>query len=261
MSLRTAYSHALEAFIALVGSTIQAPDCIPGWLLKYWQEDLEGVAKKLNNGHGLATKLNLVPVNWGAFSEAITGPVKFDSEEKRRWVIDGFSKAWTRFAHDILNKKLYDEYNNIKHGFRVSLGGFTLAVGEEKTYGVSPPPSEMRTLGGSRFGTSFLIPEKLGNSKNHFRLRSVSRNWIPEHFLQRLCLIEMSIGNMISFLKTLHGVDPKTLKFSWPADSDGFDKPWAGSVGVTDCNMDFEIESAQLKFFTGDEIRALYSIK
>ena len=132
LSLRTAYSHALEAFIALVGSTIQAPDCVPGWLLKYYQDDLENVARKLNNGYGLATKLKLNPVDWTALSEVITSPVKFDTEEKRRWVIDGFARVWTLFAHDILNEQFYTEYNNIKHGFRVSLGGFTIAVGEEK---------------------------------------------------------------------------------------------------------------------------------
>src|SRR5947208_4728517 len=46
LSVRTLYGHALEAFIALIGAAVQAPDCVPGWLLKYRQEDLQNVAKK-----------------------------------------------------------------------------------------------------------------------------------------------------------------------------------------------------------------------
>jgi len=261
LSLRTAYSHALEAFMALVGATIQAPDCIPGWLLKYHQKDLESIAAKLNKGRNLASKLKIDPLNWTSFSETISSCVSFESDEKRQWVITGFANAWTRFANEFLDKNIYVEYNNIKHGFRVNAGGFTLAVGQQKTSGIAPSPEEMKSLGGSKFGTSFLVPEKLGTSKNHFRLRSFSRNWAPENFLFKLHLIELSMSNIISFLKITHGSNPITQKFSWPMDSDGFTRPWAKQPGVIDFNMNLIIGTEDVEFFSDDAIKSLYQTK
>ena len=263
MSIRMLYGHALETFFALVGATVQAPHCIPGWLQKYHQKDLENIAQRMNQGHGLATLLSLKPLNWQNFSSALIHRVIFDSEEERQRVADGFQKAWTRFANDMGRQELYREYNYIKHGFRARPGGFTMAVGQEKAYGVPPSPSEMVSLGGSKYGASFFVPEPLGNSKNHFRLRSVSRNWIPENYFNRVCLLSMSMTNIISFLKEGldDKIDPKTLKFAWPAETDGFDKPWAGNIGVTDCSFDSPVESGDIKIFTDEEIRADYQNK
>src|SRR5881394_2750646 len=53
LAVRTAYSHALEAFTALVGATDQSPNCVPGWFLKAWQKDLESVAEKITRQQGL----------------------------------------------------------------------------------------------------------------------------------------------------------------------------------------------------------------
>jgi hypothetical protein len=259
LAVRTAYSHALEAFMAVVGATVQSPNCVPGWFLKAWQKDLESVAEKITRQQGLPNKLCIQPLNWSSFSEAVMSLAHFDSPEKRKPVVDGFATAWTRLAHDFLNRTMYEEYNNIKHGFRISLGGFTLAVGEEHTYGVAPPDNEMRTLGGSKFGSSFFVPEQVGGPKNHFRLRRTSRNWSPGNLLDGLALIEISMKNILSFLKAINGVDPKTLEFRWPEDPNALRSPWQAAVGVNDFNMDFLIKPTDVQIFSDDQIRAIYS--
>jgi len=40
VALRSAYSHALETFFALLFAAIQAPDCVPAWLALYQPAEL-----------------------------------------------------------------------------------------------------------------------------------------------------------------------------------------------------------------------------
>lgn len=45
LTLRTAYSHALETFFALLCAALQAPDCVVGWILQYRNTELEDSQK------------------------------------------------------------------------------------------------------------------------------------------------------------------------------------------------------------------------
>src|SRR4051812_7198190 len=49
IALRTAYAHSLETFFALLCATIQAPDCVVGWLLKYRNKELFDLVRKIDN--------------------------------------------------------------------------------------------------------------------------------------------------------------------------------------------------------------------
>ena len=46
MALRSAYSHGLETLFALLGATVQAPDCVYGWVAKYRVSALREVVRK-----------------------------------------------------------------------------------------------------------------------------------------------------------------------------------------------------------------------
>jgi hypothetical protein len=39
-----------------------------------------------------------------------------------------FSSLWKHFAEDFLRDGFSEEYNSIKHGFRLRIGGFSLAM-------------------------------------------------------------------------------------------------------------------------------------
>jgi hypothetical protein len=56
-ALRAAYSHGLETLFALLGATVQAPDCAVGWLLKYQNRELNEVVRKIHNRQSILSKL------------------------------------------------------------------------------------------------------------------------------------------------------------------------------------------------------------
>jgi len=54
--LRLLYGFALETLFSLLAATIQAPDCVFGWLDKYRQGDLELVVRAITNSESLHTR-------------------------------------------------------------------------------------------------------------------------------------------------------------------------------------------------------------
>jgi hypothetical protein len=157
-----------------------------------------------------------------------------------------------------LDEKLDGEYNSIKHGFRVKLGGFYLAMGAEDVPGVAPPPERMKVFANSQFGSSFFGTERLGDKRN-FGVSHESVNWNPENYIYALHLISMSIGNLISFLKVLNGIDPSAVRFSWPSDQSMFEGPWRQSTGITWLGRPSGIRSDSINPRTNEEILSVYS--
>lgn len=258
LSLRTAYSHGLETLFALLFSAIQAPDCVIGWLHKYNVGDLRSLINKVQTWQPILSKLVIRPITWEAISNTIHIALSLEDTEKEAQVKAHFATAWRRFASDLADDKSGLEYNSIKHGFRATAGGFRAAIGIETTPGVPAPPERMHSLGGSDFGSSFFIPEKISDSKLHFRVRRHSRNWKPENFIYGLHLISLSLQNILSFLKLINGVEAKTVKFSWPSDESHFEEPWRPVAGVTSMGMDTGIITEHITPFSKDEILAIY---
>jgi hypothetical protein len=172
-----------------------------------------------------------------------------------------FGTLWSRLADDFCDENLTAEFNSIKHGLRVNAGGFVLRVGVEAEYGAPPPASEMQTLGGSQFGTTFHVPERIpdggmSHDDMHFRIRRRSLNWSAESVAGSLLLISMSCNNIVSAIRALNGADPGTLRFQRPADPAAFDAPWATSPGVTASDMDLTIGEDEIRRFSRDEVLA-----
>lgn len=258
LSLRTAYSHGLETFFALLFATIQAPDCVIGWLHKYDLGDLRNLIQKVQTWQPILSKLRIEPVTWETISSTMFVSLSLEDKEKEHRIKQHFATAWARFADDFIDEKSSQEYNSIKHGLRVRAGGFSLAIGLQDTLGTPAPPEKMHSLGGSEFGSSFYIPEKIGDNKLHFRVRRYSRNWRPENFVYGLHLISLSLQNVLSFLKILNGVDATTVQFSWPSDESHFEEPWRLIAGVTAMGMDTIIATEHITVFNKDEILAVY---
>ncbi len=251
IALRTAYHHGLETFFTLLCATLQAPLCIVGWVQKCQTPQLRNLVRKIQEErHQIRNKLRLQQVTWNSISNVIN-LFSYENESRTQETKELFASLWSRFAYDYLDDHNIKEYNSIKHGFRARAGGFTLFAGIEHEYGVQPPPEEMTVMGGSEFGTSFYAAERIQNAPTqkrdpHFRVKSYSLNWRPESMIQALQLVSMSIGNVISYVRILHGVDPKTVPFTRPQESKFFHAPWQNSVSVTSGSFNTIVEERHI---------------
>ena len=136
--------------------------------------------------------------------------------DKQQKTIELFAVLWQRLSHEYLDVNHINEYNCIKHGLRLRAGGFSLAVGEEKEYGVSPPPSEMQMIGHSAYGSSFFVLKPVGDIKGNRSVtsRRFSLNWKIEKVTLLLQLVSMSINNITSALMIVNGIKPEICKFT-----------------------------------------------
>ena len=258
VAIRVGYGQALETFFALVFATVQAPDCVAGWLSRYKVHQLHSLVDAISANQAILTKLPLPTFSWDAVANAILS-FRLDNPERDREVKTAVSRLWARFAHDFGDKEQSEEYNAIKHGLRIRPGGFTLRHGREDTPGVAAPPERMQTIGASKFGCSMLKPEIVGPDKCHFRLRKTSRNWEVKNLTHGLELLSESIKNVLSFLRILNGVDPAVVPFFYPTDLNEFREPWRRSVGVTSWNMDNVVAQTDILPLTPEEILKVYS--
>lgn len=256
IALRTALHHAMETMFSLLGAYIQAPDCVYAWIAKCSNKDLRELVEEVGSSRNdLFTKLNIDRVSWGSVADSVFS-FYLPETEKNRKTSQLFASLWNRLAHEYTNNNHVDEYNSIKHGFRIHSGGFALAVGQEHEYGVSPPSEEMKLVGKSKFGTTFFRIESIGVGKGNRSLRSrrISLNWKIEKTIFLLKLVSMSVTNITSALKIANGVQPGKCKFLRPKEDSDFEKPWSYSPGVTSFNMDFDISEDQISSVTKSDL-------
>ena len=261
ISLRLAYSHGLETLFALLCSAVQSPQCSIGWLLNYRNFELISVVKKIATGDFVHTRFKDQKLSWKKIAKFIHHNLGHD-KEKKKMIVEGYGKIWTWMASEFTDENFTLEYNGIKHGLRVSPGGFEIAIGPEETPGVAAPPEKMVNLGGSDFGSSYFVKECITNTpKINFRPRRHARNWNPYNIANRLALISMSIKNVISWLRIINGVDPSRCEFSNPIELDHFEEPWKECVGLNHSSFDLIIEKEHIRPFHKEDILASYENK
>jgi hypothetical protein len=235
LAIRTAYSHGLETLFSLICASIQAPYCIPGWLLLCSNTQLKKIVSKINSHEQVNTLFKNQPLNWENISRTVHAQLVLEDKEKEDAIKNNFGDLWGRFAAEFLSDAFSKEYNSIKHGFRVKPGGFSFALGTEEFHGAHASQENMQLIGKSEFGSSFEDCINIGENKRHIQLRLNSMNWDPEDMVWGLYLVSMSISNIVSFLKVINGVDATKVKYSWPSDTDTFLEPWQRKklLGVT----------------------------
>lgn len=257
LSLRLAYSHALETFFAWAGATFQAPHCPLGWLMRYRPGDVPRVVRKISQGTGLPSRLN-VPRTWEGLATAVLEPAGDVSSERKAELAHHFGVLWGRFASDFLDPGFRAEYNALKHGLRASAGGFVLRIGLEHDYGVAPPADELETIGGSEFGTSSFSVEYPLDNKIDFRPRRQMRNWNPTNLFRGLDLLSMSLGNILVYLHAHAGSTPSDAKLHFLADDADYWQPWEHSVGTPSMDMDTVLQPTDIQATTKAEVMASY---
>ncbi len=256
IALRTSLHHGVETLFSLIGAYVQAPDCAYAWIAKCSNADLRDLVQRVTEGDkALFQKVNISSVSWKGIAKSILHPCAPRTDRYAK-IAELFGVLWARLAHELTDKTHIDEYNALKHGFRVQRGGFGIAVGIEHQYGVPPPESEMHTLGISDFGTSFFKVESLGNDKNNRSIRSrrISVNWPIERIVLLMQLTYFSINNVVSALRIVNGWPVEKCKFLYPREEEEFERPWQVTAGVTSMSIDYVVDEGNTRPVTKQEL-------
>jgi len=259
VALRTAYYHGLETLFTLLCATIQAPDCMFGWVLKSHPFEVRNMVEKIKKGsNDIFNKFKLDHISWHEISALIYADCSKDINMIKKITIN-FSRLWSNFSDDFLNKIHINEYNSIKHGFRTRLGGFSIAVGLQDTRKVPAAQVKMRAFGQSDYGTSFFSVKEIDGAPctktyPNFRVIRDSINWNPENMFHGLLLISASLNNVLSYLMILNGKDPNTCKLCSLENDEDYQKPWGNPVGVKSSSMNVVISSNHIRRFSNEEI-------
>jgi len=248
VAIRLSLHHSTEAMFSLLGAFVQAPGCPYAWIAKCSTGELREFAERVSREDAsLITQLNIPSISWPAVASAVFATYQ-PGTERQTETIKRFAHLWGALTAELTSQANIDEYNAMKHGFRARPGGFGLAVGAEPAYGVPPPEAEMKTLGHSSFGATFLKIEPLGSARGsrHIRSRQTSVNWSLERVVLLHQLVYMSINNVVSALKVVNGYAPSSCRFLRPENDSDFEQPWVHSTGITSINFDHVLDEKLL---------------
>lgn len=254
IAIRALYHQAIEALMSLLGAIAQAPGCVAAWIAKCGTKDLQEVVDRLAHGRSLLTQAGNQRVSLDDLAERTHQHV-WPTESGDDPTAARFGQFWRRLSDEFLDEKARAEYNAIKHGHRVRPGGFVMSIGVETEHGAPAPASAMRSMGGSRHGSSFFQVERVGDTAWNIRARRTSINWSVDALVQRLHLISLSITNVVAALQCEDGVNPETVEFQRPQDANAFDEAWAHGIGARYNNMDTIIDIDASDVPTRDQIR------
>ena len=199
-------------FTARVESLL-CTDCVavrrgvqPGWaLLKYKNSDLKEMLKGISDRDHVLNKLGLDRPSWADIATKLA-PWSLPDQAHVE-LREATGRLWEALAIEYLHPDFEDEYNSLKHGFRVRPGGYYLAMGIEDVPGIHAPPERMRLMGRSDYGTWFLRPVPL--KKHHWSFEDQRVNWDPSRFANRLPLVANSMTNVLAFLRVANGGPPR----------------------------------------------------
>jgi hypothetical protein len=217
--LRVVHGQGVESLMAMIGALAQSPEFPVGWMLRYQASDLDEVIRAISDEQPFPSLLNPKPVTWHSISTLVHSALPDDGVKQA--MTAKFAPFWAALATEFLSPGFRDEYNSLKHGFRIMPGGFRASLGPAKPAG-SPPsaPEEMELLGSSEFGSFLLKAVRIeGTPKLNCGVVRRARNWNPEALMADLHLIACSLTNVVSCLRLISGFKPQELSFRWP-DSD-----------------------------------------
>ncbi len=246
--------------MALMAALAQAPQFPVGWMLRYTVAELHDVIQAISEGKPFPSLLREKAVTWDSLSSLVYNWLP--DEELKKSLTAKFASFWRGVAAEFLSDAFRDEYNSIKHGFRVTPGGFSIAIGPPKSAGQPPTtPEELQSLGSSEFGSSLLKSVTIdGVSKHHCGMSLRLRNWNPEALMADLHLIENSLTNVISCLRILSGFQPLEVRFSYPETDAAFECKRRMVNEVETLTMGPDVKAADVKPVTPDDVRRGYEI-
>jgi hypothetical protein len=223
IALRTSYYHGLETLFMLIFATLQAPNCVVGWLLKCRPAQLRILVEETTQGkmRSISSKWTVDGASWCKVSGLINGKLlegRDDSESMQ----GAFAQLWERFAGDFTSDFMVDEYNSFKHGFRTQ-------VSTGPSLSITPPkdsPGQPFTLA-SDFGSTFFVARKLPATEppglDHvFSLAYCHVNIQPTAMVSALRMISLCINNIVAFLRLVNGHPPEEIQIILPDKKEAF---------------------------------------
>lgn len=259
LSLRSYYAQGLETLFSLVGATLQAPGCIPGWMIKYRNNQLYELISDIHNNKPIKVRFEDINiVNWETVVKIVFSFFFKEYPEKENDVLKSNSQLLKNLAEDFLDKQLQLEYQSIKHGFRNSAGGSKVIVRETNREGRFVENSEWKSLFNSQYGSSYVIEEKIVNSKIHFGLNRNYVNWNWEQLAEGLILISLFIENLKTFLTTFNKIKVEKISYSVLPDPQDYQSPWDKLVGSGSFKINQKLNLTGVKLISKEEILSFY---
>ncbi|HEU6448420.1 MAG TPA: hypothetical protein VFV23_08290 [Verrucomicrobiae bacterium] len=223
IALRTAYHQGLETFFMLLFATLQAPNSVVGWLLKCETQQLHKFVRGISKGElPFVWKWKIKTVSWDGISELINGQLFADCDDCAK-TKDYFAQVWEKLASDYVEPYFGNEYNSFKHGFRASVG-----TGPTLTFSSSNPEEKPPLVLSSEYGTWFNVVKDLervglgSHLDHHFVLEHCHLNSDPKATASALCMISMSIHNIVAFLKVFNRFPIEEIQVMHPANEETF---------------------------------------
>lgn len=259
--LRTTYAQGLESFFSLLCSTLQAPNCVVGWLLNYRPSELFSLIEDIQQELPIKTLFRLDKITWLEISKLINQFPTLNEEDNEKLQRE-FSLLWESYARDLLDESFRSEYNSFKHGLRLTPGGFSFSAGLQDNPDTPAPPDRMKKIFGSKFGSSYYvqyeIDEKECKKKINFGLNEYFMNWNPMDLVLKLKFLTTSITNVVAFLILSLSKGEKLVNQKVPIDDDLFCESWKKGIHQHLMKVDFKIKIDDIKPFEGDEILKMY---
>ena len=259
LALRLAYAHGLETVMSFLCAALQAPYCVPGWLLRCSNKQLYKIVNKLNHQEYVPSWLQLGPLDWQKVASEILKFLNLEDKAYQSFVVSQFGETWKAWAQDFSREMMQREYNSIKHGFRTTFGGFKMelerASGSEQTHSLQE--DQDRIIGGE-YGTAFYDYVMVGDGKRHMQLQSKSSNWDPIQLWRKLHLISYSMFNIVSYLKLMNGASIDSLAVYLPKDKETFQNPDEGISGPS-LSIWLPIPPEYITNFSKSELEAFYN--
>ena len=245
VGLQMSLHHATEVMFSLLGAVVQAPHCAYAWIGKCSNAELREFVQRVNRGDEL---LNPYPglrhVSWRAVASIVMRTYRTGTPRQAQ-MIQGFADFWCRVARAFSDGSEIEQYNALKHGFRVRSGGFKLAIALEDS--ITGKPGVAQSLGGSDFGATFFALERIqGREKFQLRSKSTSVNWVVDRVMLQFQLVTISIRNIVSALLVESGTPASQCKFLCPEEVVDFARPWQNSSGVTSACFNNELDEANI---------------
>ncbi len=247
--IRQYYYQSLETLYSFIFALLQSPDCVFGWLSMYKTSQLKKLVEKINCGRKILSKFKFPFYDWDHISELVH--VAYAQSEKKESLIKCYSLFWQRLSYEYLKDDYNAEYNSLKHGARIMPGGVFISIGRETTPGKAAPKENMKSIGGSKYGTTFYSTEKILNDTDenkelHWGFKEKTVNWLPEALIPRLQLISNSINNIISATLIYNGKDPNKVLYKNPQDLNAFDESYFKTPGVLGLNRNIDVSREEI---------------
>jgi len=238
LALRLTYFQALEAFFSHLCACLQAPTCIIGWMQSYRTEDLELIVKSINDSNDNYINPHFKKISW----KKITTHIFRGLTHKRHTTIRNFAIFWEKISIEFLDTKNTLEYNSIKHGTRLSPGGFKMFIASDSPVNCPVEATDKGySLGGSDFGSTFYIPEPLDGKKLHFQPKPMCLNWDPYCVADSIILLSYSLNNLVCYLRTINHDKNQDISYMLPSEDSMFNRPWENSIGVHSASFERSI--------------------